>query len=110
MPIVTDIWRELYGAGVDVVISAHEHFYERFLPQTPNGVLDLQFGLRQFIVGTGGAPLSQPVRRVANSETVLSTFGVLRLMLEGQSYRWDFLAADGGAILDSGAGSCHGRP
>jgi hypothetical protein len=110
MPIVIDLWRELYRAGVDVVISAHEHFYERFLPQTADGVLDLQFGLRQFIVGTGGAPLTQPVRRVANSETVLSSHGVLRLVLEGQSYRWDFLSADGGAILDSGAASCHGRP
>ncbi len=107
---VSDLWRELYAAGVDVVISAHEHFYERFDPQTPDGVLDLQFGLRQFIVGTGGAPLTQPVRRVANSETVLSAFGVLRLLLEGQSYRWEFLSADGGAILDSGQGLCHGRP
>jgi hypothetical protein len=110
MPVVVDFWRELYGAGVDVIISAHEHFYERFSPQTPNGAVDLQFGLRQFIVGTGGAPLTQPVRRVANSETVLSTFGVLRLTLEGQSYRWDFLSADGGAILDSGTGQCHARP
>lgn len=110
MPVVADFWRELYTAGVDVVISAHEHFYERFGPQTPNGTPDFQFGLRQFIVGTGGAPLTQPVRRVANSETVLSTFGLLRLTLEVQSYRWDFLSADGGAILDSGTGMCHGRP
>jgi acid phosphatase type 7 len=109
-PVVPDLWRELYAAGVDVVISAHEHFYERFSPQTPDGVLDLQFGLRQFIVGTGGAPLTQPVRRVANSDITMSTFGVLRLMLEGQSYRWDFLSAEGGAILDSGQGLCHGRP
>jgi hypothetical protein len=107
--VVPELWRELYAAGVDVVISAHEHFYERFAPQTPEGMPDPQFGLRQFIVGTGGAPLTQPVRRVANSEAVLSNFGVLRLTLEGGSYRWDFLSAEGGA-LDSGVGSCHGKP
>jgi len=107
---VTDFWRELYDAGADIIISAHEHFYERFGPQRPDGALDLQFGLRQFVVGTGGAPLTQPVRRLANSETVLSAYGVFRLTLQGQSYRWDFLAADGGSILDSGSGTCHGRP
>ncbi len=106
--IVTELWRELYAAGADVVISAHEHFYERFAPQTPDGVPDAASGLRQFIVGTGGAPLTQPVRRVANSEVVLSAFGVLRLTLAPQSYRWEFLSADGArAVLDSGMGSCH---
>ncbi len=108
--VVSDLWRELYAAGADVVISAHEHLYERFGRQTPDGVFDVQFGLRQFIVGTGGAPLSQPVRRVAHSEAVVSAFGLLRLTLEPQSYRWEFLEAGSGAILDSGTDQCHGRP
>ncbi len=110
MPVVIDLWRALYGAGADVVISAHEHFYERFAPQSPDGAPDPRFGIRQFIVGTGGAPLTQPVRRVANSELVLSTFGVLRLTLDTQSYRWEFLSSEGGAILDAGTGLCHGKP
>ena len=110
MPVVTDFWKALHTAGADVIISAHEHFYERFAPQTPEGAPDSRFGIRQFIVGTGGAPLSQPVRRVANSEMVLSAFGVLRLTLDAQSYRWEFLSADGGAVLDSGTGACHGKP
>jgi hypothetical protein len=110
MPVVADVWRALYSAGADVIISAHEHFYERFAPQTADGMPDPQFGIRQFIVGTGGAPLSQPVRRVANSEMVSSTFGVLRLTLDTQSYRWEFLSSEGGAILDAGTGTCHGKP
>jgi hypothetical protein len=110
MPVVSDFWRELYAAGADVVITGHEHFYERFAPQNPDGAPDPRFGLRQFIVGTGGAPMTQPVRRVPNSETVVLTFGLLRLTLDAQSYRWDFLSVDGGAIRDSGTGSCHGRP
>jgi hypothetical protein len=110
MAVVSDLWRELYAAGADVVISAHEHFYERFAPQTPDGVTDRQFGLRQFIVGTGGAPLTQPVRRVPNSEATVLAFGLLRLTLDTQTYRWDFLSVDGGAVLDSGTGTCHGKP
>ena len=110
MPVVADFWRELYAAGADVVITGHEHFYERFAPQNPDGASDPRFGLRQFIVGTGGAPMTQPVRRVQNSETIVLSFGLLRLTLEAQSYRWDFLSVDGGAIRDSGTGSCHGKP
>jgi hypothetical protein len=109
-PVVADFWRAFYSAGADVIISAHEHFYERSAPQTPDGAPDARFGIRQFIVGTGGAPLTQPVRRVTNSEIILSAFGVLRLTLDTQSYRWEFVSADGGAILDSGTGACHGRP
>ena len=73
----------------------------------PEGRLDVDLGIRQFIVGTGGAPLTQPLRRVANSEVTHSTFGVLRLTLDASSYRWEFLA-QGGGVLDSGAGVCHG--
>jgi hypothetical protein len=110
MPVVIDLWRSLYEAGADVIISGHEHFYERFAAQNPDGGADPAFGIRQFIVGTGGAPLTQPVRRVPNSEAVLSAFGVLRLSLDADAYRWEFLSADGGAILDAGTGRCHGRP
>ena len=110
MPVVTEFWKVLYAAGVDVVISAHDHIYERFAPQSPDGAADSQYGIRQFIVGTGGAPVTQPVRRIANSETVLSTFGVLRLTLSPQSYRWEFLSTEGSAVLDSGTGECHAKP
>ena len=108
--VVRDFWNELYAAGADVIISAHEHFYERSAPQTPDGRADPQYGIRQFIVGTGGAPLAQPVRRVANSEVTFSTFGILRLTLDLQSYRWEFFSAEGGGVLDSGTGFCHGKP
>lgn len=109
-PAVTDIWAALYRAGVDVVITAHEHFYERLAPVDDGGRLDTVYGIRQFIVGTGGAALRQPVRRLAISETALSTHGVLRLTLEPASYRWEFLSAREEAVLDSGTALCHERP
>jgi acid phosphatase type 7 len=49
------LWEVLHSAGVDVVLNAHEHIYERFAPQTPAGTPDEAHGIRQFTVGTGGA-------------------------------------------------------
>jgi hypothetical protein len=107
--IVRDLWADLYNEGADVIISGHEHFYERFAPQTSDGATDPDYGIRQFVVGTGGAPLASAIRRVINSEVLLSNYGVLKLTLQPQAYRWEFLSADGGAVLDSGTGSCHLR-
>ncbi len=90
-----------------MIISAHEHFYERLARQTPDSRPDSEYGIRQFVVGTGGAQLTEPVRRIHGSEVVLTKFGILRLTLEPVSYRWEFLSAEGGAVLDSGFESCH---
>jgi len=107
VPIVRELWFALYEAGVDIVISAHEHFYERFAPQDPSGRPDPEYGIREFVVGTGGAPLTEPLRRLPNSEAVLVNFGILRVTLAPLSYNWEFLSTDGGAVLDSGSGRCH---
>lgn len=107
--VVRDLWTELYNAGADIVVTGHEHFYERFAPQDQDGRPDPQFGIRQFVVGTGGAPLTVVLPRVPNSETLLLSFGLLRLTLEPLSYRWEFLSAEGGGVLDAGTGLCHSR-
>lgn len=106
-PALRELWRLLHEFGVDVVITAHEHFYERFTPQDPNGMPDLQRGIRQFVVGTGGAQLYGFLRPQPNSEARITEFGVLRLTLRPDSYRWEFLSADGGAVRDAGIGVCH---
>jgi len=102
------IWRILYAAGADVVLSGHEHNYERFAPQDPSGVPDPQRGIREFVVGTGGeshypfgAPL--PTSEVRNAET----FGVLKLTLHPTSYDWVFVPVAGETFTDSGSGACH---
>ena len=57
-----EIWRVLYEFDADVVIAGHEHLYERFAPQDPDGRADSMRGIRQFTVGTGGAALYRPAR------------------------------------------------
>lgn len=103
------LWDALYAANADLVLNGHEHDYERFAPQSPEGIADPVRGIREFVVGTGGfqVELSFPDNREANSEFRNgSTFGVLRLKLRPDSYSWDFIATENW-VLDSGAGRCH---
>ena len=100
-----EFWRMLYAAGVDVIENGHDHLYERFAPQDPDGFPDTARGIRQFTIGTGGAPLYDPVAVRANSEMRIKAFGVLKLTLGADSYQWEFIPVSGGG--DSGTGSCH---
>jgi hypothetical protein len=52
-----DIWSLLRTARADVVLQAHEHHYERFSPMDATGAPDPD-GPASFVVGTGGAALS----------------------------------------------------
>ena len=104
-PVMRDAWRILYEAGADLVLSAHDHLYERFTPQDPDGRFDLLRGIRQFTVGTGGAPVYQFATVRQNSEARISDLGVLRLTLLASNYRWEFVPISGAG--DSGIGACH---
>ena len=101
------IWQALYEAGADVVLSGHEHNYERFAPQDPNGNLDTVHGIREFVVGTGGAShyafgTMLPNTEVRNSDT----YGVLKLTLHPGSYDWQFVPEAGKTFTDSGSALC----
>jgi calcineurin-like phosphoesterase family protein len=100
-----DLWQILYDAGADVVLSAHDHVYERFAPQMPDGAPDPTRGIREFVAGTGGAPPYPFVDVKENSEARLSTIGVLKLSLKATGYDWSFIPVAGPG--DSGSGSCH---
>ena len=102
------LWQALYDGGADVVISAHDHTYERFAPQTPDGVLDLARGLREFVVGTGGASLYEFNAPAPNSEVRHNaTRGVLKLTLYPDRYEWQFVPVKGASFTDTGSASCH---
>ena len=98
----------LQSSGVEIVLSGHEHIYERFAPQRADGTPDPARGLRQFVVGTGGHVLNPLGAPIANSEFRQNTrWGVLRLSLEEAGYGWQFVPVGGGALLDSGTAACH---
>jgi hypothetical protein len=100
------LWKQLYAAHADLVLDGHDHIYERFAPQDPNGVADPN-GIREFIVGTGGANHTSIATVAANSVVRnASTFGVLALTLHAGGYSWSF-EPTAGAFTDSGSASCH---
>lgn len=102
------IWQALYEADADLVVNGHEHFYERFRPQTADGIPDAARGLRQFIVGTGGRSRFGYVTVAANSELRENRYhGVLELTLRNDSYDWRLVTAPRGRAADSGTASCH---
>jgi Calcineurin-like phosphoesterase len=103
---VSTFWKALYAARAEVVLAGHEHNYERFEPLRPDGK-PAQGGLRQFVVGSGGASHYAFGPAVPGSAFRNNTdFGVLRLVLGPQGYGWRFVNTDG-VVLDSGTGGCH---
>jgi hypothetical protein len=105
---VKTYWDILYAHGADVILNGHDRDYERFAPQTPNGVPNPTQGIREFVVGTGGdshGTISTTL--TANSEvTNDDTFGVLKLTLHNKSYDWAFVPAAGGSFTDIGSTNC----
>jgi hypothetical protein len=105
----TAMWNAVYDAGGDVVLTAHEHSYERFAPQNKSGERDDAQGVRDFVVGTGGANHGAFMVAAPSTSEVRNsnTFGVLKLTLRAASYEWQFVPEPGGAFTDSGSGTCH---
>ncbi len=106
---VQRLWEALYEANTDVVLSAHEHNYERFSAQDPQGRADPERGIRQFVVGTGGAAENYAIDRpIENSEAHADrTDGVLEVKLQPGGYEWRFVAVEGAGFVDSGSAECH---
>lgn len=106
---VRPLWRILYERGVDVLLTGHEHSYERFAPMDAEGRPAGDRGLRLFVVGTGGGNL-RPYENPPLATTEVrngDTWGVLELTLRPGSYDWEFLPVEGGRFRDAGSGSCH---
>lgn len=107
-PQIDDMWRLLAEAGVDVVLSSHDHNYERMAPKNADGKRDDTKGMRSFIIGTGGAKLTLLRFRSLDSEVVdNTTHGVLKLNLKQQGYEWEFLPVKKDGFTDTGASLCH---
>jgi acid phosphatase type 7 len=103
----TDWWRDLYAAHAEIVINGHDHDYERFTLQSPSGQADLN-GIREFVVGTGGAGQREFGTIRANSKVRnTGALGVLELTLGARSYSWRFIPVAGTTFSDSGTQATH---
>lgn len=100
---VGPMWDLLYDAGADIVLNGHSHNYQRWRPQDPTGALDPERGIREFVVGTGGRSLyaipgTTPPANLAVAQA--TAFGVLRLTLLPEGYRWAWTTARGQPAFD----------
>lgn len=103
---VQSLWSTLYNAGAELVINGHDHSYERFIQMNANGQ-PVKQGMREIVVGTGGAGLYKfgtilSTSQVHNS----STHGVLKLTLNTGSYSWEFVPVAGKTFTDRGTTNC----
>lgn len=105
--IFKDIWTDLYNSKADIIINGHDHDYERFKMQDPEGKED-EKGIREFVVGTGGSLLYRLMNIEKNSEVSdSSSHGVLELKLYSDKYDWNFWAVEGDNFKDTGSNLCN---
>jgi hypothetical protein len=106
-------WRLLQRAGADVVLTGHNHNYQRYLPMDADGSFDPSHGLVEFIVGTGGrntnelgSPSTRPPTFVTGQDDAM---GILSMTLTDGSYSWRWIPAAGQptTFIDAGTASCH---
>ncbi|NUS38432.1 MAG: alkaline phosphatase [Lysobacter sp.] len=101
------VFDRLYASRADLALVGHDHDYQRWAPMDGNQVAQAD-GVREVIVGTGGAELS-PVTRTHPllQASQGDTFGVLRLDLTTTGYNASFVPIAGKTWTDSFSGSCH---
>src|SRR3954469_22921909 len=105
---IAPLYQLLYDADADLLLAGPPHAYERYPELGPDEDLQPGRGLREFVVGTGGAKL-QPLDPPAHHVEVrnVGSYGLLRLTLRPDGYDWRFLTAAGSTFTDEGSTACH---
>jgi hypothetical protein len=98
----------MFSGGVELVLSGHDHSYERFAAMNPAGMVDTVGGITQIVVGTGGTGLRGFRNPLApNSRyTIQGHHGVVKLTLGAGAWRSAFIDVRGG-VWDRSGGTCH---
>ncbi|MGW5986491.1 discoidin domain-containing protein [Streptomyces anulatus] len=107
-PVGKPIWSMLQAAGTELVLSGHDHHYERFAPQSPDGQADPN-GIVEILGGMGGKDLyGQGDTVQKNSQKrIWDKFGVMQLDFTDTTFTSKFVGTDG-TVLDTGPTySCH---
>lgn len=101
----------LHASGVSLVLTGHNHFYERLKPLGAGGIVDWQDGMLSFVIGTGDKT-KKYAGEVSNlsAKLIANTPGMFKLTLHDNSYRWEFLDAKSRTPMDSGDAPCRKPP
>lgn len=105
---VLPFWEALYDYGAEIIVNGHNHIFEVFSPQNPELKPDLENGIAQFIVGTGGASHYSFTDIKPNSIIRDNTsFGIIKFKLFENQYEWEFIPVAEGDFTSTGSGLCH---
>ena len=103
-------WEALHDHGADVVVTGHDHHYERIAKVDPMGRPQDPGGIRSFIVGTGGAGFYAIDKILPISEVrITRQFGIIQFEFFPDGYTWQFINVDG-ELLDQGSDACNPKP
>ncbi|WP_246010200.1 metallophosphoesterase [Actinokineospora cianjurensis] len=101
------IWQALYDNKADLILNGHDHNYQRYAPQRPDGTADATNGIREVLVGTGGRAFYTFSRTMPNIEASNdNTYGILKLTLSATGYRGQFVPVAGRTFTDDFSGAC----
>ncbi|HLO34187.1 MAG TPA: DNRLRE domain-containing protein [Anaerolineales bacterium] len=108
--LMNDIWALLAQYGVDIVLTGHDHDYQRWKPLGGNGALNAT-GITEFVAGGGGHGIQQFIstdsRLAIGFDTSPNAFGALRMQLNQQGAGYQYINT-AGSLLDSGSILCSG--
>jgi hypothetical protein len=103
------IWSLLAQNGVSIVLTGHDHDYQRWTAMDGSGIPSAT-GVTQFVVGTGGHGAQNFVttdsRMLVGYGVSPTAIGALRLELSGKTAAFKFIDA-AGTTLDSGTVICN---
>ena len=104
-----DIWTLLTQHDVDVVLTGHDHNYQRWKPLNTRAVPN-PTGITQFVIGSGGhgvrAFTSEDERVAYANDNRKEGFGALQLALYPSGLEYEFINTVGNT-LDEGQIKCH---
>ena len=100
------LWEASVANGADLVMTAHDHHYERFEPLDATGA-PAAGGVPMIISGLGGAQVYPLGTAVPGSQYMLnSDHGVVQVTFTPTSYSWGFISALDNVTYDAGSASC----
>ncbi len=105
--VIQPLWNVLAARGADLLLSGHDHNYQRWQPLNAGGIQSTG-GVVQIVVGTGGHSLQSATRADSRVAVFASRYGVLRLELFPRAARFAFVTTSG-EILDQGIHHCSGN-
>jgi hypothetical protein len=129
---LTDLYQLLFDHGVDVLLTGHQHNFQRWRRLDPAGYVNSKYGIREIVDGAGGHPFgyfTRSDRRLASGiDRSGDAFrdgkdvgpspngtpaGVIKLALYRDHANYQYVLAGGahaGESFDSTSIPCHGPP